>query len=68
MAFNHIGFKNWQDYIEQDKRLLRPSDLVFLKGDASKARKVLKWQARTSLKELVAMMVDADRKLLKNKS
>jgi len=68
IAFAHIGIKNWQDYIEQDKRLLRPSDLVYLKGDASKARKVLKWQAKTSIKKLVGMMVDADRKMLQNNS
>ena len=35
-------------------------------GDPAKARKNLGWEPETSFEDLVAMMVDADLKLLKN--
>jgi GDPmannose 4,6-dehydratase len=38
----------------------RPVDVVNLLGDASKARKVLKWQPKYSLKDLVSDMCKSD--------
>lgn len=46
--------------IEIDSRYLRPLDVEFLQGDASKARKKLGWEPKARFKELVRMMVDAD--------
>jgi len=34
-----------------------------LRGDASKARGVLGWEPKISFEELVAMMIEADRRL-----
>ncbi|MBO9749302.1 MULTISPECIES: GDP-mannose 4,6-dehydratase [Xanthomonas] len=42
----------------------RPAEVDLLVGDASKAREVLGWQAKTTLEQLCQMMVDAD--LLRN--
>ena len=50
--------------IEIDSRYLRPLDVEFLQGDASKARKKLGWEPKVRFKELVRMMVDADIKNL----
>jgi len=50
--------------IEIDPRYLRPLEVEFLKGDASKAKKKLKWEPRVKFKDLVRMMVDADIKEL----
>lgn len=40
----------------------RPAEVDLLIGDASKAKKVLKWEPRVNLEELINMMVDADLK------
>lgn len=43
-----------------DPSFLRPSEVNMLKCDASKAKEVLGWTPKTSFKELVYMMVEAD--------
>ena len=51
---------DWQQYVEIDRRYLRPSEVDLLQGDASKAGRVLKWQPKVSFRELARMMTDAD--------
>lgn len=58
-AFEHVGL-NWEDYVEFDARYLRPAEVDLLIGDASKAKKELGWEPKTTFKELVQIMVDAD--------
>jgi GDPmannose 4,6-dehydratase len=58
-AFAHAGL-DWQRHVRIDEALKRPDDAALVAGDASKARRVLGWEARTTFDELVAMMVDAD--------
>ena len=58
-AFSYQGL-DWKDYVEIDPRYFRPTDVGYLQGDASKARKRLKWQPKVHFKELVKLMVDAD--------
>jgi GDPmannose 4,6-dehydratase len=57
-AFDYVG-QNWKDYVVEDPRFVRPTETGPLVGDASKAKKVLGWEPKTSFKELVQMMVDA---------
>jgi GDPmannose 4,6-dehydratase len=59
LAFGHVGL-NWHDFVKVDPALLRPADVDLLIGDPTKARTALGWKPRTSFKELVTMMVDAD--------
>jgi len=54
---------DWQKYVEIDPRYYRPTEVDFLQGDASKARKVLGWKPKTTFKELAKMMTNADMKL-----
>jgi GDPmannose 4,6-dehydratase len=54
---------DWQKYVEIDPRYYRPTEVDFLLGDSSKARKVLKWKPKVTFKELTRMMADADMKL-----
>jgi GDPmannose 4,6-dehydratase len=54
---------DWQKYVETDPRYYRPSEVDFLLGDSSKARKALKWEPKVTFKELARMMTDADMKL-----
>jgi GDPmannose 4,6-dehydratase len=50
--------------IEIDSRYFRPLEVEFLQGDASKAKKKLKWEPKVKFKELVKIMVEADIKNL----
>lgn len=59
LAFAHIDL-DWHDYVETDPTLLRPAEVNTLRGDASKAKRLLGWEPKVSFGELVRMMVDAD--------
>ncbi len=62
-AFGYVGL-DWQKYVVQDERFMRPAEVDYLVGDATKAREVLGWEPAVSFPELVRMMVDADLALL----
>jgi len=58
-SFGHLDLE-WKKHVEIDPRYFRPSEVDELRGDASKARRVLGWQPKVSFKQLVRMMVEAD--------
>ena len=62
-AAAHMGI-DWHDVVEFDERYLRPAEVDALQGDASKAREKLGWTPTVTFKELVRIMVDADRETL----
>ena len=43
-----------------DPRYFRPTEVVSLRADYAKARKVLGWESRVYFRDLVRVMVDAD--------
>jgi GDPmannose 4,6-dehydratase len=59
LAFECAGL-NMNEHVRIDARFLRPAEVDALLGDASKAKEKLGWRPKTSLKELVAEMVEAD--------
>jgi len=59
IAFDIVKL-DWKKYVKQDRSLLRPAEVNTLCGDASKARKILKWQPKVKFQELVRMMVEHD--------
>lgn len=61
IAFDHVGL-NYEDYVVQDPRFYRPAEVDILLGNPAKAKAKLGWEAKTSLEELITMMVDADMK------
>lgn len=61
IAFAHVGL-NYEDYVEIDPKFYRPAEVELLLGNPAKAEKVLDWKAKTTLEELITMMVDADLK------
>ena len=63
IAFGHVR-RNWEDHVVIDPALVRPAEVDLLLGDASKARRVLGWEPKTSFAHLVRLMVDADIALL----
>ncbi len=55
------GYNNkGQVIIECSKKYFRPAEVDTLLGDSSKARKMLKWKPKVSIKELVKEMVESD--------
>lgn len=63
LAFNSMGL-DWHEHVVIDERLYRPAEIHELRGDYSKAKKILGWKPRVSFEELVKMMVEADLKRL----
>ena len=60
-AFNYVGISDWQKYVVSNMEAhMRPAEVDYLVGDASKAKKILGWKPKTSFKQLVEMMVEAD--------
>tara|TARA_B100000674_G_scaffold473207_1_gene463885 strand:- start:691 stop:1734 length:1044 start_codon:yes stop_codon:yes gene_type:complete len=60
-----INKKDNKTLIEIDERYFRPTEVDFLKGDASKANKILNWKPEVSFEELVSEMVKADLERIK---
>jgi GDPmannose 4,6-dehydratase len=61
LAFKAVGILDWSKYVISNKTPhMRPAEVDYLIGDASKAKRILGWQPKTSFKELVEMMVKAD--------
>ena len=76
MAFKYVGIeivwkglgieekgiekKSNRILVEIDPYYFRPTEVDELLGDASKARKILNWTSKTTLKELIELMVKAD--------
>jgi len=62
-VFSYLDL-DWQKYVEIDKRYFRPSEVDFLLGDASKAKRILNWEPKVTFKKLARMMTDADMKIM----
>jgi len=54
---------DWQRYVEIDPRYYRPTEVDLLLGDASKARRELRWEPKVTFRALARMMTEADMKL-----
>jgi GDPmannose 4,6-dehydratase len=59
IAFSHVGL-SYEDHVVIDPKFFRPAEVDVLLGNPAKAQRQLGWQATTSLEQLIAMMVDAD--------
>ena len=49
---------NYQDYVVQDKKFMRPEELRYLKGDSSEIRKELGWTPSYTFESMIDEMVD----------
>lgn len=58
-AFSLVDL-DWKEFVKYDARYERPMEVGYLRGDCTKAKKVLDWQPSVGFKELVKMMVEAD--------
>lgn len=64
-AFAAVGIKNWKKHIMIDERYYRPNEVHVLRGDASKAKKILHWKPQVTFSRLVQLMVKADLEAVK---
>jgi GDPmannose 4,6-dehydratase len=58
-AFAAAGL-NYQDHVETAPDLIRPAEVDYLQGDATKARAKLGWKPTITLEQMLAEMVEAD--------
>mgnify|MGYP003577388441 CR=1 FL=1 len=54
---------DWTPYVDIDPRYYRPAEVDILQGDYGKAKRVLGWSPRTTFKDLVRVMTEADLEL-----
>jgi GDPmannose 4,6-dehydratase len=64
IAFDQAGLEV-DDHVVTDESLMRPAEVDHLIGDASRAKRELGWEPRTSFEEMIRLMVDSDYELLK---
>jgi GDPmannose 4,6-dehydratase len=60
LAFKEVGL-NWKDHVALDPSFFRPTDLRRGLGDPSLAAKQLGWRAKYRMKDVVRMMIEAER-------
>ena len=55
-----INTENNKIIIKINKKFFRPAEVDLLQGDASKAKKMIKWRPKINFKQLVKMMIESD--------
>ena len=64
IAFKCINIDDWEKYVLQDERYMRPAEVAVLCGDSSKAREVLGWKPETSFERMIINIITNDIELL----
>ena len=59
---------DWKKHVKEDPRYLRPTEVDFLCGDATKARTKLGWAPKVSFEQLVKLMVEHDLELARQET
>jgi len=63
LAFKEIGIDDWQKYIKQNPKFMRPAEVDILLGNPAKAESILGWKRHVDFPGLVKMMVKHDLEL-----
>lgn len=58
-AFGIVGI-DWHDHVRIDERFFRPTEVDMLRGDASKAERVMGWKPEITFDEMIEEMVEAE--------
>lgn len=64
-VFDYLDL-DWKKYVQIDPTYYRPTEVDVLLGDASKAKRILKWEPTVSFRQLARMMTDFDLHLAEN--
>ena len=57
VVFEHLGL-NYEDYVVQNSKYMRPEELKYLKGDCTKAKTILGWEPEYTFESMMHEMVD----------
>ena len=57
VVFSHLDL-NWEDYVVQNPRYMRPEELKYLKGDCTKAKETFGWEPEYTFESMLHEMVD----------
>jgi len=57
IVFTKLGM-NYEDYVVQNPKYMRPEELKYLKGDSSKSREVLGWEPEYTFESMLEEMID----------
>lgn len=57
MTFDQLAL-DYENYIIQDEKFMRPEELKYLKGDSSKIRSSLNWTPEYNLPTMISEMID----------
>lgn len=58
-AFSYVGLE-WKDHVEIDPSLFRPTDLMIVRADPSRAECILGWKASKHMPDVVQLMIDVE--------
>ena len=56
-VFDKLGM-NYENYVKQDPKFMRPEELKYLKGDSSKAREALGWSPEYTFESMLDEMIE----------
>jgi GDPmannose 4,6-dehydratase len=59
---------DWRDHVTINADLQRPSDLSYSSGNPAKAERLLGWRAGKKMREVVGLLVDAERRRFADQS
>jgi len=63
-VFGQLGL-NYEDYVTQNPKYLRPEELPYLKGDSTKVREVLGWKPEYTFESMMDEMIEHWMKIYK---
>jgi GDPmannose 4,6-dehydratase len=65
LAFSYLDL-DYKEYVFIDEKFFRPAEVDILIGDPSKAMNLLGWSPKTTLEDLIKIMIDSDIKNLQS--
>jgi GDPmannose 4,6-dehydratase len=66
-VFDKLNLPNWEEFVSQDEKFMRPEELNILKGDCSKAQTILGWEHKYTFETMLDEMIDYWLKEFKDK-
>jgi len=57
-VFNRLGM-NWENYVVQNPKFMRPEELKYLKGDSQRSRDILGWKPEYTFHTMLDEMIDS---------
>ena len=58
-AFSVFGL-DYRNYVETNNKYMRPLDVMYLRGNSTKAKNELGWEPKTKFRDLIELMTKAD--------